>query len=56
MEMVKTNNFTEMSACEMQQTDGGLVILGITITIGKAIGVGLTLIGAGCFIYGVSTH
>lgn len=38
MEMAKTNNFTEMSACEMQQVDGGLVpFFGVVIGIGIAI-------------------
>ena len=39
MEMVKTDNFTEMSVCEMQRIDGGSVWL--------AIGVGVVIFVSG---------
>ncbi len=49
MEMIKTNGFAELSVDEMQQTDGGVVIFGVTIA-------GLTLlkIAGACAAAGIT--
>ena len=56
MEMIKTNAFCEMTTEEMQITDGGIVIFGITVTLTVGAKIGLGLFGAGSLIgiaYGI---
>ena len=49
MEMVKTNNFTEMSACEMQEIDGGFfgpvlfTIWGVKVMVGHCLAAGAAI-------------
>lgn len=54
MEMIKTNGFAELTTSEMNEIDGGL--LGITLTLGAKIAIGLfaggTLVGIGYGIWG----